>query len=160
MRLWRISNYADLTGTGGLFASARWHSKGRRLVYLAENPASALLERIVHLEIDPADLPTGYLLMAVDIPDTMAFGHVRLEELATDWRENLMVTRTHGDRWLAEGRAALLRVPSALVPLTSNWLLNPTHPDAAKARIAEIIPAPFGRDFWGRLVEPADPIRR
>jgi RES domain-containing protein len=149
MRLWRISNYADLTGTGGLFASARWHSKGRRLVYLAESPASALLERIVHLEIDPADLPTGYQLIAIDIPDTVSFEHVALEKLATDWRENLTVTRTHGDRWLAGGNAALLRVPSALVPLTSNWLLNPTHPDAAKARIAEIIPAPFDPRFFG-----------
>jgi hypothetical protein len=26
-------------------------------------------------------------------------------------------------------------VPSAIVPETTNWLLNPRHPDAAEARI-------------------------
>ena len=57
MRLWRISNHASLTGEGGLYASGRWHTRGQRVVYLADHPASALLEVMVHLEIDAEDLP-------------------------------------------------------------------------------------------------------
>ena len=47
--LWRISNYLDLSGEGALGTSGRWHTEGRLVVYLADCPAGALLERIVHL---------------------------------------------------------------------------------------------------------------
>ena len=71
-RLWRISNHASLSGDGGLYASGRWHTRGRRVVYLADHPASALLEVMVHLEIDAEDLPTHYQLLGVDVPDDLA----------------------------------------------------------------------------------------
>ena len=57
MRLWRISNYADLAGTGGLVDNARWHSKGRRIVYLADSPASALLELLVRFDVPVDEWP-------------------------------------------------------------------------------------------------------
>jgi RES domain-containing protein len=57
MRLWRISNYADLSGEGGRRAEGRWHERGRPVVYLAEHAALALLETMVHLEIEYEDLP-------------------------------------------------------------------------------------------------------
>ena len=52
MELWRISNYADLSGIGGLRAAGRWHSQGRRIVYLADHESSALLEMLVHMDRD------------------------------------------------------------------------------------------------------------
>ncbi|HXH47142.1 MAG TPA: RES family NAD+ phosphorylase [Bradyrhizobium sp.] len=52
MRIWRISNFDDLSGIGGLKTDGRWHDRGRHVVYAADHPASALLEVMVHLEID------------------------------------------------------------------------------------------------------------
>ncbi|HEY6852191.1 MAG TPA: RES family NAD+ phosphorylase [Terracidiphilus sp.] len=63
MILWRISNYADLLGIGAMEASARWHTAGRPLVYLAETPSSALLEILVHLEADDDDRPDSCQLL-------------------------------------------------------------------------------------------------
>lgn len=143
MRLWRISNYADLTGVGGLITSARWHSRGAEIVYLAESPAGALLERLVHLEIDPDDLPTHYQLLAVEIPDHSAFDIIDANDLPSGWRANDAATRPFGDRWLAAGRALLLRVPSAITPHTFNWLLNPKHADASAAQIVDVFSVPF-----------------
>ena len=57
MFLWRISNHRTLDGRGGLETSARWHTLGRPVVYLAESVASALLEVLVHLELSPVGLP-------------------------------------------------------------------------------------------------------
>ena len=37
MRLWRISNHASLSGEGGLHASGRWHTRGRRVVYTGKH---------------------------------------------------------------------------------------------------------------------------
>ncbi len=141
MRLWRISDFADLSGQGGLLEEARWHSRGRRIVYLADHPASALIEVLVHLEVNAAELPDSYQLLAVDAPEEIAFETAHAGNLPADWQRNHSLTRAVGDDWLAANRAALLRVPSAIVPAAFNWLLNPTHTDARQVRIAEIIRA-------------------
>lgn len=148
MRLWRISNFADLNGTGGIANSARWHSRGRAIVYLAESPSGALLERLVHLEIDLKDLPSAYQLLAVDIPDDLAFETIDPQILPADWRYNDSATQKVGDDWLQAGRTAFLRVPSAITPYTFNWLLNPGHSEAKAAKIIEVIIAPFDQRLF------------
>jgi RES domain-containing protein len=143
MRLWRISNHASLSGDGGLHASGRWHSRGRRVVYLADHPASALLEVIAHLEIDAEDLPTHYQLLGIEVPDDMEVTAVAESELPEGWREQITLTRMRGDEWLGAGASALLRVPSAIVPEAVNYLLNPAHHDAGRLSIAWALRAPF-----------------
>jgi RES domain-containing protein len=135
MFLWRISNHATLDGRGGLLASARWHTQGRPIVYLAETPSGALTEVLVHLELDPADLPDSYRLLKAEVPDTLAIRKLKATELPENWKEHLVVTRTIGDEWLLQEETALLRVPSAIVPETFNVLLNPLHSEAKQVRV-------------------------
>jgi RES domain-containing protein len=141
MRLWRISRFADLAGDGGLHAAGRWHSKGRRVVYLAEHPASAVLELLVHLEIDVEDFPTHFQLLEIDASDRVAVTAIGEASLPPGWRDQPAVTRARGDDWLTGGTTALLRVPSAIVPATSNYLLNPLHADAPQLSIAAVVRA-------------------
>ena len=119
-------------------ASGRWHTRGRRVVYCAEHPAAALLEILVHYEIDVRDLPTRYRLLRIAVPDDLAVEHVALDVLPADWQLKTDVTRTIGDTWLAASTTALLRVPSAVVPETMNVLLNPGHPGAARLSITQV----------------------
>src|SRR4026209_2393149 len=100
MRLWRISNHATLSGEGGLYAAGRWHTRGRRVVYLADHPASALVEVMVHLEIDAEDLPAHYQLLGIDVPDDVASTALAENELPDGWQQGSALTRAHGDRWL------------------------------------------------------------
>lgn len=141
MELWRISNYADLTGTGGLRASGRWHSRGRRIVYLADHPSSAVLEMLVHM--DREFLPATYQLLRIAVPNDLEANVIAPNDLPLDWANRLEVSRQVGDNWLDHGTSPLLRVPSAIVPQADNFLLNPAHPDAAQIAIAEVIRAPF-----------------
>jgi RES domain-containing protein len=134
--LWRISNHASLAGDGGLRASGRWHTRGRRVVYCAENPAAALLEILVHFEIDIRDLPARYRLLKINVPDDLRMERVSPDDLPADWIENMQVTRGIGDAWLTPGATPLLAVPSAIVPETSNMLLNPAHAGAKRIAIA------------------------
>jgi RES domain-containing protein len=145
MRLWRSSTHADLSGRGGLRFSGRWHSQGARIVYLSDHPAATLLETLVHLEVDPEDVPDTFQLLAIDIPDDVRFDSIAEDQLASAWRDNQVLTRALGDRWLRTGDTALLPVPSAIVPFAMNWLLNPAHADAAYARIADIARVPLDR---------------
>ena len=143
MRLWRVSNHAGLSGDGGLYASGRWHARGRRVVYLADHPASALLEVMVHLEIDTQDFPSHYQLLGVEVPDNIAATALDENELPTDWREQTTLTRARGDAWISGATSALLRVPSAIVPASTNSLLNPVHPDAARISIGSALRVAF-----------------
>jgi RES domain-containing protein len=135
--LWRISNHPSLVGEGGLRTSGRWHTRGRRVVYCAENPAAALLEILVHFEIEIHDLPARYRLLKISVPDDVRPQRVSVAELDRGWIESTEATRAIGDVWLAEGATALLTVPSAIVPETFNVLVNPAHPDAARITIAQ-----------------------
>ena len=137
MFFWRISNHLSLAGDGALRTSGRWHTRGRRVVYCAQNPAAALLEILVHFEIDIRDLPVRYRMLKIEAPDDVQVEHVAVDHLATDWPERTELTRALGDSWLTEGSTALLSVPSAIVPETVNVLLNPAHQDAKRIAIVQ-----------------------
>jgi RES domain-containing protein len=130
--LWRISNHRSLTGDGALRAPGRWHTRGRRVVYCAQNPAAALLEILVHFEIDIQDLPVRYRLLKIEAPDDVQIESMSVDRLPSDWPERTDVTRALGDSWLRKGSSPLLSVPSAIVPETFNMLLNPDHRDARR----------------------------
>ncbi|MDP1584405.1 MAG: RES family NAD+ phosphorylase, partial [Bradyrhizobium sp.] len=65
------------------------------------------------------------------------------DALVSDWRTQPALTRLIGDQWLDQSASALLQVPSVIVPIGKNFLLNPAHPDAAKVTIAAVVNAPF-----------------
>jgi RES domain-containing protein len=135
--LWRISDHADLSGLGGFKWSGRWHTRGRRVVYLADSPTGALLERLVHLDVDPENTPESYTRIKVSVPDDLAIA-VLEPPIGKDWRLDKELTQSMGDAWLASGNTSLLRVPSAISTEAWNYLLNPLHPDAGRVQIVSV----------------------
>ena len=148
MFLWRISNHGGLDGRGGLLASARWHTQGRAIVYLAASPAGALVEVLVNLELDAARLPGSYTMLKVEAPDDVQVRRVEVAALPEGWAADLTVSRSRGDEWLASGESALLEVPSAILPDTFNVLLNPHHLDAGRVRVVGQRAYPYDRRFF------------
>jgi RES domain-containing protein len=140
--LWRISNHRSLSGEGGLKYSARWHTAGKPIVYLAASPAGALIEVLVHLELEEDELPPAYTLLQVRVPSDLAIEELRIPS-KTDWKNDLISSRNIGDKWLKDAKTALARVPSAILPNTFNYLLNPSHHDAKNARIVGSTKATF-----------------
>jgi RES domain-containing protein len=140
--LWRISDYIDLGGEGGRKASARWHSAGSRIVYLAESPMAALVETLVHLEVDSEETPDFYTLLKITVPDGLAIQSLD-PPAGSNWKQDLELTRQIGDAWLASMETALARVPSVIAPETWNYLLNPEHPDAQQVVVAEVVREQF-----------------
>jgi RES domain-containing protein len=116
----------------------RWNSPGRRVVYLADHPALAVLEMRAHLDLPYEELQHDHVLLRVILPDD-------IEDLAPMPDD----PRAAGDAWLAAGRRAVLRVPSVIVQEGRNLLLNPAHPRAAEAGIASCTPFRFDRRLWG-----------
>ena len=93
MRLYRISNYTHLDGDGGLRASGRWHTKGRPLVYCAPDPAVAVLEILVHLEVDAEDFPSSYQLLTINGPENISTTTGEPNALLDNWWRDSPTTR-------------------------------------------------------------------
>src|SRR5215475_3168606 len=93
MTLWSISRHRDLSGAGGLKAVGRWHYAGRRIVYLAEAPAAALLEVCVRTSAN--DVPPEFTLLKIEGPD-VNIPSVSIVNLPMDWRTRLELTRDLG----------------------------------------------------------------
>ena len=116
-----------LSGEGALRFGGRWNSPGRRAVYLGGSLALASLELLVHLRVP--DVLRMYRKLRVRIPKRL-ISEVDERGLPAGWAMPGLhpVTQEIGDRWLAEGGSAVLRVPSAVVAGEMNYVLNPIHP--------------------------------
>ena len=148
---WRITKarYAAnaYDGEGARLAGGRWTSPGHPVVYTAENAALAALEMLVHL--DASGRP-AYVLIPCTFPNDLV---LRLDRrrLPAAWRTYPApaVLQQLGDAWCQSRASAVLDVPSAVIGMQSNYLLNPTHADFARVRTGT--PGPF--DFDSRLVK-------
>ena len=146
MVLWRISRHRDLSGVGGLRANGLWHYAGQPIIYLSENPASALLEVCVHTASN--DVPPEFTLLRIEGPEIVTPA-VLANSLPNGWQSLTDVTREIGARWLRSNDSVLLKVPSAIVPETVNVLFNPLHPDAKRFRITDALTYPFDTRLKG-----------
>lgn len=135
MRAWRLvhTRWQDsaLSGEGAARYPGRWNRSGERVVYLAGSLALAALETLVHLEVGIIEQP--YVALEVEFPDE------RVGQLAAPlpegWRSDLECTRALGSAWLKGGETPVLAVPSAIVQVEKNYLLNPLHPQASQVRV-------------------------
>jgi RES domain-containing protein len=136
--VWRITKQKHaknaFTGDGARLYGGRWNSAGKLVVYTAESRALALAEILVHLE--SAGVLSKYVVFRVEI-DEPYIAHLDLGDLPKNWRAEPAPRRLQilGDEWLASGKSAALRVPSAIVVGEFNYLLNPLHPDFSELRI-------------------------
>lgn len=141
--LWRVSNHRTLDGVGGLYVSGRWHTKGRPVVYCTLNPATALLETLVHIEIDSEDRPERFQVLRIEGPGHVSRERVEAGALSPDSATDISVTQGIGNLWLLERRSLLLEVPSVLVPETWNVLVNPLHAEAGLLQVEQVYEHPF-----------------
>ena len=131
MYVWRICKrkHQDtaFSGEGGLYASGRWHPQGFRLVYTAESLALATLEIFVHIESNRLPL----VAIRAWLPDELAIEEINQNDLPNNWQEVAAypVLQQIGKDWLQSMRSPVLKVPSAIVPVEFNYILNPQHPD-------------------------------
>lgn len=143
MRIWRLSiaQYAGVFDGGyGLFNNGRWNSKGNRITYCATSPSLCVLEKLVHID-DPALLPP-LKMVTYDVPDEVIPEALNPATLPPDWTRHDILTQRLGDNWLASAGAALMTVPSAVLPITDspdlNVLINHAHPDSHAITIRSI----------------------
>ena len=121
-------------GTGAARFGARWTSPGRLAIYAAGSYAGALLEILAHAR--RLDLKVDYRCVVIDIPKRVPILKVNPARVQGWDAPDYIASRAVGDRWLEEGRSAVLCVPSLTGrPHELNYIVNPEHPDARKLRL-------------------------
>lgn len=134
-----------LTGIGASQAEGyRWNSKNTRMVYTAESRALAMLEVSVHLDLSE-DLPQDRHYVEIEIPEDIIIQEVKIEDLPEDWdaKPPTFTTQSIGDDFVNYNEAAVLKVPSSIVPQEYNYLINPHHPDAGRIKVNKTFPMIF-----------------
>lgn len=140
MKLFRISKeeYAgDLSGRGAELHGGRWNSAGNRMVYCSTTAALALLETLAWSSMANL-LSAGFVMMMLECPDD-SIESISIPNLGENWNtlDAYPMTQRIGDNWLKNGNTLLLRVPSAVLPMESNVLINPMHEMMSGVEIVE-----------------------
>lgn len=141
MRVYRVEREKYLNSTllgigASLSEGFRWNSYNTRMVYTSGSRALATLEVAVHLDIHE-DLPNDRYFVEIDIPDSVQILELYTEDLPDNWdaKPPLISTQFIGDAFISEESAAVLKVPSSIIPAEYNYLINPLHPDAGKIKV-------------------------
>lgn len=130
MELFRIAKekYAsNLTPSG---SANRWNLTDQQVIYAAGSRSLATLELTVHRTGIISSLP--YSVMVISVPDDDHFVHqIKTSRLPTDWRSIAAygTLQQMGSRWYREKHSLMLKIPSAVIPMEFNYMINTLHPD-------------------------------
>jgi RES domain-containing protein len=149
---WRITKarYSGeaFSGEGARVYGGRWNSIGNPLVYTSEHASLAVLELLVHLGSSRG--LDNYVIIACSFDEGLV-ERIGVRKLPRNWAGSpaLVDLQRMGDQWISEARSAVLEVPSAVLPIERNYLINPRHPDFSMIRFED--PEPLALD--ARLVD-------
>lgn len=135
MRVFRITlkKWSDKLQASGF--SGRWNSKGKFVIYTSNSRALASLENLAHRSGE--GLNALFSTIMIEIPENLKIKKVKPNDLSQNWYkyENYSECQEIGDRWLEEDEYCVLKVPSAIIKMESNYLINPNHNEFKKIKI-------------------------
>ncbi len=139
MHVYRIST---LSGIGAEKVGGRWNRIGTRAVYCSANVSLALLEYYVHAS-DIGTLPAEILVAEIFIPDDFIIEH--MVDLPAGWNAYPYTSATtdfFSDKAKSRDFFAL-RVPSAVVGIEYNYVLNPLYRDFGQVVVEKFLKLPI-----------------
>jgi RES domain-containing protein len=152
IRAWRLikAEHADdaFAAEGSRRGGGRWNSKGVRIVYTSGSLSLATLEVMVHTLFYSA--LKNYVCIPIDFDPGLSKS-IRTKDLPDNWTADPIPksVRDVGDRWVQNQESVILKVPSAIIAVEYNYLINPSHPDFGKV----VIHSPQKFAFDPRLLE-------
>jgi RES domain-containing protein len=143
MRVWRICSERHaataFSGEGSRITSGRWNSEGVPVAYASEHLSLAALELFIHIddEDEPKDLVAVEAEIAISAEVVARQKAEIVKRLEPSWRFNLTATRARGNEWFAAQHSLVMLVPSVVIEVEWNVLINPIHADFAKMKIVQ-----------------------
>ncbi|MEX1229677.1 MAG: RES domain-containing protein [Planctomycetaceae bacterium] len=152
MDVWRICkakhSTTAFTGMGAEVAGGRWNHKGHKVIYTSSNLSLASLEYFVHISAQTA--PEDLVTIRARIPDDVSREEIVVANLPENWKNYpaIAALKEMGSDWVKRGETLLLRVPSAITPEESNYLINPGHHEFERITYDSPVKFTFDRRMW------------
>ena len=133
MEVFRISadTYAKkLTSSGG---ANRWNFDRQNVIYTGSSRSLSTLELIVHKSSIKPQIKYKVMVISLDDYDYL-FKTITLKELPQYWRglKAYSELQKMGSDWYTSQESLILKVPSVVIPLEYNYVINTQHPDFSK----------------------------
>ncbi|AOE85974.1 RES family NAD+ phosphorylase [Pseudomonas sp. TCU-HL1] len=141
MQGWRVAKEKrinDLTGAGAAIAGGRWNDVDVPAVYLGLSPGICSLETFVHTT---SRVQPPLKIALIELPDDPGlYWEPGFKDLPMGWNAVPAdrPSMDFGTRWLRSTSHLGLIVPSVVMPLERNLVLNPAHPAMGMVRIKEV----------------------
>ena len=138
MRIWRLARavYDPLDGEGARLHGGRWNQEGTPLVYTSDHLSLCALEQLVH--INPENVPGDLTAFEIEVPEELLVQRIEVEDLPEGWDRvaDHPECRRIGELWTRRESSPVLEVPSAVLPMEMNYLINPRHPETGAIEVA------------------------
>jgi RES domain-containing protein len=131
-----LKQYSTRLFTPGL--PGRWNGAGRKVIYCAESIALAFLENMVRRQ--GVGFNHDFKTMILEVPDDASILSVETSLLPKGWRVFTDYSKCQpiGNDWYDEGNYLLLKVPSAVLPQSYNYVINSLHPDFKNINLLKV----------------------
>jgi RES domain-containing protein len=122
------------------------------MAYTSEHLSLAALELFIHIddEEEPRDLVAVEAELALDPKTVEEQKRSILKRLGPNWRYEVSLTRDLGDTWFATEESLVMPVPSVVIEVEWNLLINPGHAEFARMKIVQQRPFRFDERMFKR----------
>jgi len=155
MRAWRVTKEkraTDLSGRGAAIEGGRWNDMDVPAVCMGLSPAICALETFVHASARPT-FPLK--ITCFELPDDASlYLKVEPQALPVGWA-SLAADRasmSFGTKWLKSASQLGLIVPSVVLPLEHNIVLNPLHPAISNVKVLDIYDFSYDKQMFAQRV--------
>ena len=141
MRVFRIAHnkyIKDMSGEGARINGGRWNPPDTPMLYFSEHLSLALLELLANHSW--LLIGTNYSFIEIDLPDKLSILQLNPEDISPQWRNPVYISQTIqlGNSWIYDKASVVLKVPSAVLPEESNFLINPRHELFSDVKIVSV----------------------
>ena len=136
MIVYRFSHpkYAhDISGIGAKLKGGRWNSIGLPLLYTSESISLGLLEVLANA--NTLEELQSLQLVEIEIPSNASVHQLQLSQLKKEWWKDFEYSKWIGSEIIKENKVLVIKCPSAIIEIESNYLINPLHTSFKKVGI-------------------------
>jgi RES domain-containing protein len=137
-------------GEGAFRFGGRWNSRGVRILYTAGSLSLAALEMLVHLNNE--EILLSYSFATAEFDENLILSVEDFRTLPENWSVSPPVLKIQqiGDEWAEAQASVVLKVPTSVLPVEFNYLINIRHPEFTKIKLGKPQPFTFDKRLYKR----------
>src|SRR5699024_7137235 len=141
----RTEKYAySLTASG---VANRWNKNQEYVIYSGNHSALSALELMAHRSSIQVNRNSKIMFIELSVSEA-DIKTIEIEDLAMNWKSIKAYPRLQqiGSKWYQSQESLILKVPSVLIPIENNYIINTMHPLFSE-RVSLLKTADF---FWDK----------